>query len=85
MPSKAEQRANTCGDAESKVQEAIDLLEGLLTEIEETRDNMEENFSATERFEAISQACSDLESAKDGLVDAKDTLESELGSIEWSW
>lgn len=72
-------------DVLSATEEAYEDLDIILDEESEARDNMEEYFSDTERFEISCDACDSLENAMSSLEEAISALEDateELGNIQ---
>ena len=76
--SKADIRTETLEKAVDLISQGKDMLESLHSELEEMRDNMEENFSGTARFESISEAVDILENSLDWDVD-------EVSGIDFYW
>lgn len=58
---KAEQREGTVGEAIARIDAGIDTLRELQGELEDLRDNLEERFSTTERYEKIEEALDQLD------------------------
>ena len=65
--SRAEERQALLDQAEAGVSDAKDALRELFDDLEEKRSNMEENFSATERYLRYEAACSAVEEAISAL------------------
>ena len=74
----SKQRQETVNKAEGLVAEAIELLEGLWQELDEVKDNLEEIFSETERYQRLEELVDSLDTAKSELESAKDSLPSEM-------
>ena len=72
------QRQETVDKAEGLMAEAIELLEGLHQELDEIKDNMEEHFAETERFQRLEELVDSLDTAKSELESARDSLPSEM-------
>lgn len=60
----------------AKITAAKDLLETLQEEEEEYRDNMPENLSGSEKYEAADAAADNMSSAVDSLDEAISCIES---------
>ena len=75
---KAQERSRRLGEALVLLRQGMNPILDLYAELEELRANLEEHFSATDRFEAIAAALETLEP-----VTAIDPDELEGVSFEW--
>lgn len=66
----------------SMTEDAYEDLDSILDEESESRDNMEEYFSDTERFEISCDACDSLENAMSSLEEAISNMEDAVGELE---
>ena len=74
----SEQRQEIVGKAEGSMAEAIYLLYELWRELEEVRDNLEETFSGTERYQRLEDLIGSLQMVKEEVEYAKNLLPVEL-------
>ena len=69
-------RRKTLADIREKLSELRDLLEEVMMEEEEYRDNMPENLQGSERYEKAEEACDNLDSARTSIDEALEYIES---------
>ena len=84
----ATQAAEATKTAAETITDQLGELRVLLEEIEAARDNLEESFRETARYESIDEACSTLDAAVDGIEDAVSSINDaadEITGIEWGW
>lgn len=69
-------RRKALGEVIAKIEDAKEMLEALLEEEEECRDNMPENLHGSGKYEAADAAANDMLDAVNALDDAVSCIES---------
>ena len=73
-----EQRQGSLDKAEELMAEALGILEDLHGEMDAIRENLEEKFSSTERYQTLEEIVNELDAAKSELESAQGSLPSEM-------
>ena len=68
-------RRKTLNEIYDKLAELKDLLEEVMSEEEDYKDNMPENLQNSERYEIAENACDNMDSAISSLEEALDYIE----------
>ena len=69
-----QRREEAASKAEQLVDEAKTIINDLFIELEEIKDNIEEKFSQTERFQLLEQLVDSLSLASDALEEAQNNI-----------
>ena len=81
-PTKAEKREKLLLNIEDLLRQADEGADELISDLGEARDNMEEHFSETERFQRLSELVENLEYVQTGITDAIGSIEN---GIDFEW
>jgi DNA-binding PadR family transcriptional regulator len=79
--SKSEERAKRVMYAVGTMEEGLEMLRDMRSELEDLRDSLEEHFGGTERFVKVEEAMQIIED----MVDACDTVAFMVDEIDFRW